>query len=135
MGTHPIFESDFDCLTEMARKKSATRRNKQFKSVDPFRKGKSTKGLGQDIGFNYGGDQIVEAPGNLKNILKKKKNWTRARKSQLCITFLNRANISPMQKFDSYKDQMRLLDNLKIECTMNVRMQSVLLNQQKVTML
>ena len=35
----------------MARKKSATRRNKQFKSVDPFRKGKSTKGLGQDIGF------------------------------------------------------------------------------------
>ena len=35
----------------MARKKSATRRNKQFKSVDPFRKGKSTKGLGQDIGL------------------------------------------------------------------------------------
>ena len=36
---------------KMARKKSATRRNKQFKSVDPFRKGKSTKGLGQDIGL------------------------------------------------------------------------------------
>ena len=24
-------------------------------------------------GFNYGGDQVAQAPGNLKNILKKKK--------------------------------------------------------------
>ena len=30
----------------MAKKKSAQRRNKQFKSVDPFRRGKSTQGLG-----------------------------------------------------------------------------------------
>ena len=45
------FESIFMVLIKMARKKSATRRNKQFKSVDPFRKGKSTKGLGQDIGL------------------------------------------------------------------------------------
>ena len=45
------FDQFLWCLEKMARKKSATRRNKQFKSVDPFRKGKSTKGLGQDIGF------------------------------------------------------------------------------------
>ena len=46
------FENRFMVFRKkMARKKSATRRNKQFKSVDPFRKGKSTKGLGQDIGI------------------------------------------------------------------------------------
>ena len=34
----------------MAKKKSAQRRNKQFKAVDPFRRGKSTKGLGTGQG-------------------------------------------------------------------------------------
>merc|ERR1712012_1365059 len=76
MGTHPIFESDFDCLTvcdfNMAKKKSAQRRNKQFKSVDPFRRGKSTQGLGTDIGFNYGGSG-AQVPGNLKKCSKKTK--------------------------------------------------------------
>ena len=51
-------------LEKMARKKSATRRNKQFKSVDPFRKGKSTKGLGQDIGLVS--QQMVRVSGGHK---------------------------------------------------------------------
>merc|ERR1711970_98359 len=57
---------------KMAKRKSATRRNKSFKNVDPYRKGKSTKGLGTDIGFDYGegGPQI---PGNVKNLEKKKR--------------------------------------------------------------
>merc|ERR1712131_366007 len=34
MGTHPIFESDFDCLTEMSR--YIDRRNNNFKPVEPI---------------------------------------------------------------------------------------------------
>ena len=54
----------------MARKKSATRRNKNFKSVDPFAKGKSTKGLGQDVGFGYGGRPEI---GSEKKMLQRMK--------------------------------------------------------------
>merc|ERR1711892_85875 len=75
MGTHPIFESDFDCLTEeMVKRKSATRRNKSFKAVDPFAKGKSSKGLGTDQGFDYGGRAEIGSTKMLKKSLKGQKN-------------------------------------------------------------
>lgn len=53
----------------MAKRKSATRRNKSFKAVDPFAKGKSTKGLGTDQGFDYGGRAEI---GNMKMLKKMK---------------------------------------------------------------
>ena len=55
-------------LKKMAKRKSATRRNKSFKAVDPFAKGKSTKGLGTDQGFDYGGRAEI---GNMKMLKKK----------------------------------------------------------------
>ena len=63
----------------MARRKSATRRNKSFKSVDPFAKGKSTKGLGTDQGFDYGGRAEIKNPGKM---LKKMKGQKIAKKEK-----------------------------------------------------
>ena len=57
----------------MARRKSATRRNKSFKSVDPFAKGKSTKGLGTDQGFDYGGRAEIKNPGKMLKKMKGQK--------------------------------------------------------------
>jgi hypothetical protein len=54
-------------------RKSAQRRNKKVKSVDPFAKGRSTKNLGTDFGFGYNEKKVEpgsDMPGNLKRMLK-----------------------------------------------------------------
>ena len=57
----------------MVKRKSATRRNKSFKAVDPFAKGKSSKGLGTDQGFDYGGRAEIGSTKMLKKSLKGQK--------------------------------------------------------------
>merc|ERR1712063_90874 len=70
MGTHPIFESDFDCLTDMAQGKSAISEKKPPKSQGGVKKkqGRTKKGLKKQVKPKKT-DQII-SKGVQKNLTK-----------------------------------------------------------------
>jgi len=143
MGTHPIFESDFDCLTEeMVKRKSATRRNKSFKAVDPFAKGKSSKGLGTDQGFDYGGRAEIGSTKMLKKSLKgQKMNPATKKKKEKPVhtktTAVHKLMMEGRNKPDakvhfvkrSYESKREFLARIQHECDNTIKMTNATKNR------
>merc|ERR1712168_923179 len=102
MGTHPIFESDFDCLTEMFRQCFLQSHREISKKVAKF------KQLKRDQRANFGGIQPLYEPRIFGAERARLREWKRQENRYEIPAYLDRIN---RPSVDILKDRPDLRPN------------------------